>query len=276
MPRRQPPPGTITATEAIKRIGKSLYKYVDKGLLHPQGPATLKHKYYLESEVASIEAQEKAAFEAKFSKMPARFERTRPSDAEGIYNLAVKIFGGPGISADKRREWIETETRGNYVVKRNDTNEVVAYLYVQSLSHQRIERYLKECRGSTVTKEEIRRIEPGTTHEMVIGAIGREPRADKQYTAVLIHGFLQDLETWAREGIEISHFYGYSETVDGIYLSLTMGMKLLGRPRYIDGEGPFFKFVLDVEKTDIPILRPYKRALAQWKQSHQKEIVTQP
>jgi len=268
MPRRQPPPGAITATEAINRIGKSLYKYVEKGLLHPQGPATLKHKYYLESEVARIEAQEKAAFEAKFSKMPAHFTQARPSDAEGIYDLAVRLFGGPGISAKRRREWMEAEPRGNYVLKRNDTNEVVAYLYVQSLSHKRIEQYLKECRGSTVTKEEIRKIEPETTHEIVIGAIGREPRADKQYTAALLHGFAQDLELWGREGIEISRFYGYSETIEGIYLAFTMGMESLGRPRYIDGEGPFFKFVLDVEKKNIPILRPYKRALAEWKQSH--------
>lgn len=109
----------------------------------------------------------------------------------------------------------------------------------------------------------------GSPHEIVLAGIGRDPRADKQYTAVLLRGFAQDLESWGREGIEISRFYTYSETIDGIYLSFLMGMELLEKPRYIDREGPFFKFVLDVGK-DIPFLRPHKRALAEWKQSRQE------
>ncbi len=267
MARRQPPPGCITATEAINRIGKSLYKYVNKGYLHPQGPATLKHKYYLESEVAHIEALEKAAFEEKLRKISAHFAQVRSSDMQSLYELAVKIFGSTTIGTEKRKSWIEKEPKGNYVIKRDDTNEVVAYFYVQSLSHERIMQYMRECRGSTITPEDIRKIESGQ-HEMIIAGIGRDPRADKQYTAALLRGFTRELEQWGHEGIEITHFYAYSETLDGVYLCFTMGMELWKRPRYLDGS-PFFRFVLDVEKSDLPLLQPYKKALTQWKTTHE-------
>ena len=267
MPRRQPPPDCITATEAIQRIGKSLYKYVEKGHLHPQGPATLKHKFYLESEVASIEAQEKRAFETKLHKMPAHFSQARASDMQSLYDLATRIFGSSTISPEKRVAWIEAEARGNYVVKLS-TNEVVSYFYVQALTHDRIMKYMKECRGSTIRPDELLHIRPGAPLEMIIAGIGRDPRADKQYVAAALHGFAQDLAKWASEGIEISKFYAYSETLDGIYLSFSMGMQIWKRPRYIEGEGPFFTFVLDVQSSDIPLLRPYKQALAEYKRAH--------
>src|SRR6266536_4940583 len=113
MPRRQPPPGCITATEAIKLIGKSLYKYVDKGIIHPQGPSTLQHKYYLASEVERVRAIEQSAFEEKINKIPAHFTPALSSDMDSLYDLAVRLFGGVTISAVRRKEWISAEPKGH-------------------------------------------------------------------------------------------------------------------------------------------------------------------
>lgn len=263
--RRPAPPGYLSAGRVAELLGSSrMYKVG----LKKQTPPGLKHGYYLEKEVMAILSADKAFFEAKLTNLPTRYTLAKPSDAEGIYNLAVRIFGASTISAEKRRSWIEAERRGNYVVRRLDTNEILAYFYVQALPHERILQYLRECRGSTIEPDELLPIRPGQKLELIIGGIGRDPRADKQYAAALLHGFANDLERWAKEGIEISHLYAYSETMDGIYLSFAMGMDIWQRPRYLDGEGPFFTFVLDVEKSDASLLKRYKKALQEYRHTH--------
>lgn len=268
--RRPAPPGYITAARAGELLGQSrMYKLAKAGRLQRHTPPGQKHGYYLESEVQSILDADKAFFEEKLHKLPARFAHARPGDMQSLYELANRLFGSITIPPERRREWIEKEPRGHYVMKAEDTNRVVAYLYLLALSHDRILQYMKECRAGNITGEEVQRLTSGTPHEMVIAGIGRDPRADKQYTAALLHGFVQDLERWGSQGIEISRFCAFSETLDGVYLCLSMGMKQWGKPRFRDGS-PCFKFVLEVQESDIPLLRPYKRALAEYRQSHQE------
>lgn len=267
--RRPAPAGYITAAKAGELLGQSrLYKLVEAGRLHRHTPPGQKHGYYSESEVQVILDADRAFFEEKLHKISAHFVQTKPSDIKSLRELAVRMFGEITISEEIRRAWVEKEPRGNYVIKRDDTSEVIAYFYVQSLSHERIMRYMQECRGSTITVDDIRKIEPGQ-HELIVAGIGRDQRADKQYMAVMLHGFAQDMVNWAREGIEITRLYAYSETMDGIFLCFKMGMELIETPRMIRGQ-PHYKFMLDIQKSTHPLISPYKRALAEYKKSHEQ------
>ena len=264
--RKPAPPGYMTPARAAELLGSrsNVYKLAEAGRLHKHTPPGKTHGYYAEIEVQSIIDADKSFFDEKLHKISARFAQTHPDDIHSLRELATRMFGPNTISEEKRRALVEKEPRGNYVLKRDGTNEVIAYFYVQSLTHERILQYMRECRGSTLTPDDIRKIEPGT-HEMIIAGIGRDPRADRQYIAVILHGFARELEQWGREGIEITRFYAYSETIEGVYLCFRMGLELWEKPRYIDGV-PHFKFVLDVETSDIPLLRGYKQALAEYKQ----------
>jgi hypothetical protein len=46
-------------------------------------------------------------------------------------------------------------------------------------------------------------------------------------------------------------------------------MEMFGKPF----KGSRFRYVLDVQQSDIPLLHPYKRALAEWQKAH-KELIT--
>ena len=272
--RREPPPGYMTASDAGNLLGSSAEGFllgpnlVEAGRLHRHSPPEQKHGYYLKSEVDAILEADRDFFEAKLHKVRASFAQTTPADIHSLRELAVRLFGEKTISEDIRRSWVEKEPRGNYIIKLNDTQEVVAYFYVQSLSHERIVHYLHECKGSTVTPDEIRRLEPGQ-HELIVAGIGRDPRADRQYMAVMLHKFSQDMVTWAQEGIEVTKLYAYSETMEGIFLCFKLGMELTEKPRNVRGR-PHYKFVLDIEKSNHPLVSAYKMALAEYKQAHEQ------
>jgi hypothetical protein len=268
--RKPAPPGYITAARAGELLGQSnLYKYTKAGRLHKHVPPGKTHGYYSEEEVNGIIEADKSFFEEKLHKISARFVQARPSDMHSLRELAVRMFGPNTISEEKRRALVEKEPRGNYLLKREGTNEVIAYFYVQSLTHERIMQYMRECRGSTLTPDDIQKIEPGQ-HEMIIAGIGRDPRADRQYMAVMLHGFARELAQWGREGIDITRFYAYSETLEGVMLCFKMGMQLWEQPRYIQG-APHFKFVLDIQASENPLLRGYKQALAEHKQAQEQK-----
>lgn len=62
-PRREAPPGMVNATQAMEILGnKMLYRYIEMGLIHPQGPPHRKHKYYLLSEIEAIHTSDTAFY----------------------------------------------------------------------------------------------------------------------------------------------------------------------------------------------------------------------
>jgi hypothetical protein len=73
------------------------------------------------------------------------------------------------------------------------------------------------------------------------------------------------------KGIIIKKIYATSETVTGIAMGFSVKMEQFGK---LLGAGRF-RFVLDVEKSDLPLLLPYKQALALWKQEHQQGMMRQ-
>ena len=64
-----------------------------------------------------------------------------------------------------------------------------------------------------------------------------------------------------RRGVIISKIYATSETTTGINLAMHAQMKQIGR--ISPGR---YAFELDVASSDLPLLKFYKKALAEWRQ----------
>lgn len=274
--RKGPPPGYIRAGEANRILGGMLYKHIDAGRIQPYKPDTRKYGFYKEEEVKKLADTEKAFFGTEKEKdIGATFSLAIPEDMDSVSELARYLLGSK-ITANQRREWMRTEPRGHYVVKRKD-RIVVAYLYLQPLKHDRMIAYMnKEIRGWDITGDDISPFEPGKPVEVMIGGIGslsdaknaKKDNVGTNYAAVLLRGVFKDVVRLGHEGITISKLYAYSETRDGIAWCTYLGMN-----RYAPPIGRRCTFQLDLEHDEIfnPYLLDYLKALDEWRELHPEQ-----
>lgn len=249
-----------------------LYKYVGKGLINQYGPATLAHKYYRISELEELRDQEKAFYapgpeekEDDGIEHHLTFHQAIANDMEGVYDVAHALFGHT-TSAEDRKPLISYCPVGNYVVR--DNGQIVAFVHIQPLKPDRLAAFLQgDIRGSQIRKDDLECFTPGKPTNVLIksvGAIGKG-KWQQHYIQRLLFGTAREL---GRQGVNLSKVYATSETDTGIAMSIHAGMHALGKI------GPHrFAFELNVPSSDLPALRLYKRAYADWQAEH--ECITQ-
>jgi AAA domain len=114
-------------------------------------------------------------------------------------------------------------------------------------------------------------VKSGTVSEVMIGGIGSDPDVDQDtrsnYVAVLLRGIRRDLEQLGREGIIIDKIYSYSNTLDGIVMSLDLEMQQWKKPR----AHKYCMFVLDIKNSSTFLLQGYKHGLKQYQRSHRQK-----
>lgn len=276
--RKGPPPGYITATEAMEILGnKMLYKYVEKGLIKQHGTEISKHKYYLREEVQSVR-DTLQAFYGEQEEMPTKlsdklkghslqFAQATPDDMEGVYSVASKLFEHT-TSADARKPLVARCPTGNYIVR--DNGAIVAYIHIQPLKRDKLIAFMNgEIRGWQITADDLDCFTPDKTVEVLIKSIGsyHEDNAIRLvYMQRLLNGVAREIGEMGKQGIIIPTIYATSDTPTGIAMSLHAKMQPLGKMKHSDGKR--FAFKLDVATSDLPLLRNYKRAIAEYKRAH--------
>ena len=263
----------MTATEVIKLLGKTFYKYVEAGRIKKIAPEGHKHGFYLASDVHAILRAEQTFSDAKGGQLhntDAVFTFATLGDMDALYTCARKIFGEKTASADIRRAWMRKEPRGHYIVKRISDSAVVAYLYILALKPEYLDDYMHgRLPGRMITPDHIEHFEPGKPAQAaIINSIGSDPDIDQKlrsaYTAMLLRGVRVDMGMLGREGIIIPRIFAWSETTEGIALCTRLGMEAWEAPK---AKRCFF--VLDMEKSNANIIRDYKRGVAEWRTSHE-------
>lgn len=278
MPRKPPPPGAMTAGQAAKVLGVStgmLTIYVRQGKLHRIGPDSRTYKFYDEKEVYALAETENAFFKATeepSETVDATFDLARPDDMDGVYELAIRLFG-QAASADQRREWLAKEARGHYVVRRRRDGKIVASVYLLSIRHDRMLAYMRdEIRARDLTADDILAYEPGVPCEVLVGSIASDPDIDPEtrsaYVAVLLRGVYADLERLGRAGLAFSRIYAWSETPLGLQMALNLEMR-----QWAPSARRRHTFYLDVAESDAFPLQGYKKGFASWQQEHPEQLV---
>lgn len=280
MPRKQPPQGYLTSAEAAEILNCSVgmvYNYERAGQLHRKFPPRRKQGFYQESEVRALAGGLAEFFESEVDSLNADFEFSRATedDTEGIYKVAASLFGST-TSAEARKPLIKLCPDGNYILKRN--GKVVAYIHIQPLKHERLMAFMRgEIRGHHITADDLDCFAPGKPVECLVKSIGavktigatEEAKRINQlnYLRRLLRGTAREMAKLGSNGIIITKLYATSETVTGIEMGFSAKMEQYGKPL----KGGRFRFVLDIEKSDLPLLQPYKRALAKWHKTHDKK-----
>lgn len=285
MPRKQPPDGYLTAKEAINILGINegmLYAYVRNGSLQRIVPAGRKQGFYLKAQVEAFASELRGFFEGsepdKLSVRDLEFAQATPDDMEGVYKVALSLFGKT-TSAEARKPIVARCPEGNYIVrrlKRNASGEVVskttvAYIHIQPLKHDRLIAFMNgEIRGKDITSDDLDPFEPGKVVNCLVKSVGaynnvgltEETRRynHDRFMYVLLKGTVAELAKMGSKGCNIEKFYATSETLTGIRMAHNAGMKDFGKP-FREGR---FRYVLDVQESDLSLLIPYKRALAEY------------
>jgi hypothetical protein len=279
MARKQPPVGYLTSSEVASILQCSVgmvYNYEKAGQLHKRIPPGRKQGFFLESEVRTLAAGLASFFEMPLTEgmEPERgnliFSQAIPEDMEGVYRVATSLFGST-TAAEARKPLVERCPEGNYVVKRN--GKVVAYVHIQPLKHERMMAFMRgEIRGKDLTVNDLDGFEGGKTVECLIKSVGatkligttEATQRENQllYLRILLRGTALAMADLGRKGVTITKMYATSETVTGIEMGFNAGMEQLGKPL----KGGRFRFVLDVATSDLFILKPYKYALAEWRE----------
>lgn len=272
--RFKPPIGYITSTEALKKLGKSLYKYVDDGRIRKVVPDGHKHGFYNEEDVQKMLVAQNvinsATKEGSLRNQEAVFSYATMGDMDALYTMAVKLFPRTA-SAEIRRAWMRKEPRGHYLMKRVSDGAVVAYFYLLCLRPDRLADYLHGSLPSrAITPDDIEIFTIGRpVQACVMAGIGSDPDVPQElrslYTAMLLRGVRQDMGHMGHEGIIIPRLYAFSETTEGIAMCARLGMQQWEPP-----QGKRCTFYLEMEESSASIIRDYRRGLADWKAAHQQ------
>lgn len=280
MPRKQPPEGYLTSAQAAQILGCSVgmvYNYERAGQLHRKIPPGRKQGFYVLSEVKALAEGLSGFFETPIEESKAEkdhliFSQATPDDMEGVYKVAASLFGDT-TSVEARMPLVALCPEGNYVVKNN--GKVVAYIHIQPLKHDRLMAFMRgEIRGKHITAQDLDCFTPGKSIECLIksvGAVKNIGNTDEdcrhnqlRYLFKLLRGTALEMAKLGEKGVNITKIYATSETVTGIAMAFSAKMEQFGKPL---GMGRF-RFVLDVEKSVLPLLHPYKQAFAKWKEEN--------
>ena len=256
-----------TASQVKAKLGindSTLYAYVRNGdLQRIIPPGHKKQGYYPRSEVDRL-ARELEAFFAARKKQASVFSLASEEDIPVCVQITQATLGNVVhyqlTPAETRIAWLRKNPEIFYILKQE--GEIVGYAGIIPMRREKIEQVLRDAAFmKDITPEEIEEFTPGKPLDLYVMTLVLRPdlsMADKHvYGARLIANLLDKLIELGKRGIEIRTLFARSGTLDGILLLQHMGFTS------IQSETNQHNFVIEVEKSGLPIIQQYREALRQ-------------
>ena len=262
-----------SASEARKKLGgiagESLKRLVDNGQIRKViPPGNKKRGLYVKEDVDKLAAAMEQFMEIyslteSNKEKPELVQAQSWEDIEATIEIDRQYFGDQIHSPEKRRYWFQICPNGDYVLKHHGV--IVGYFSIQGIKQEAVERLFINKKGDPKAyAEDMEPLEPGKPLQAYISMIAVKPdeaqTSRKTYGMLLLMGLEKVFSNFAKQGIDIRTIWAKSTTVPGIKLCRDFGFTELG---YI-GSGRI-GFKLNVEKSDLPIARRYREALAEYK-----------
>lgn len=270
------PSGFYSGKEAAERLNMpiaSFYRRVRKGEIKKHTPPGATEGYY-EKKVINEMAHQRAMFMLVHSIEPITFSRAQSEeDIKGIVDLCIDIYGQGGTpSYDARMEIWRKNPEVYYVVRQEGV--IAGYISLIWFDEEALDVLMgqkpKQSRQSSAGTgvysitgaEHVNQFVEGQPIDSLFISLGVRPgfapTEHVEYAYKLLRGTLDTLIGFARRGMPVRKLYGTSERGDGIRIARKIGMKEIKYP----GD-PLFRYELDVETSNSPLLQPYKQTLAE-------------
>jgi hypothetical protein len=262
MKRGQPPAGYITATEAKLKLDIDdgmLYSYVQQKRIRRFVPPGRKQGFYLEADVDAL-AQ---VIRQTYGQLASEIHFQRSTDIKDLIEcseIARDVYGDEGTPVATRLKWIEKNPEILYLLK---AEHVEGYCYILPLERETIDAVMRDEKSlKDVMESDIKRFASGDPLDIYLMSLVIKSGPDKLYkrllSSQLIVGLMSVLRELARRGVVIRTLSARSRFPEGIRLLRDMGFSDYD----VQSPNPEFSyFILDVEQSNAPFIRRYKRDL---------------
>lgn len=270
MKRGQPPAGYITATEAKQKLDIDdgmLYSYVQQKKIRRFVPPGRKQGFYLEADVNALAQVIRQAY----SQLASQIHFQRSTDIKDLIEcseIAKEIYGDEGTPVATRLRWIEKNPEILYLIK---ADHVEGYSYILPLERETIDAVLSDEKSlKDLTDSDIRQFTSGDPIDIYLMSLVIKPGADKLYkrllSSQLIAGLMNVLRELARRGVVIRTLIARSRFSEGVRLLRDMGFSDYTAQ---SSDARFSYFIIEVEQSNAPFIRRYKRDLQRFQRGDQ-------
>jgi len=255
-----------TASEARDRLGgmssSSFKRLVDSGKIRKVVPPGKTQGRYIREDVDKLaEAMEQFVQIYSASEPAEKLEFSQAkgkNDIQETVQIARQNLGDNAYELEKRMAWFKYTPKGDYILKHEGV--AIGYFSMQAIKPESIDHVFNHKSGRSVQLEDMLLIEPGRQLDVHISGIGIKKgisrQQAKQYGMILLNKLFDTLIDLGNQGVDIRRIWAKSSTVAGIKLCRELGFTELG---YINDEQ--IGFVLDLEKSDLPAIKQYRRVL---------------
>ena len=268
--KQQKFPGFYTAAEVREILNiteGTLYNYARSGLLTRRVPPGRKYALYDGESVDKLATQQK---EFASSRSPRKYHRIRfltgtPEDMPQTAALIQKLFDSyPNV--ERWKLWIQRNPRIFYLLKSGE--QIAGCAFMMPHSQEKINDILAHEATPTILPEEVDVFEPWKPMHLYIRTVGIDPDVAKgerrTLGALMVGNLIKVVLQLGSEGVDIRTIVSRSETMDGIRLLRHMGFTEI--PSVTSSRN----FIIDVERSGIPIIQDYKKLLQRWQATHEQ------
>lgn len=265
--RYRPPFGYISSTEAIKRLGKSLYRYVEEGRIEKLVPKGHKHGFYREADIDAILAYEQV-FTDNYKRGQWRnhptttFERATEADIPTIIDIDSRTFGIPAAPIEISLQWLLKCPESFYVL-RNQEGNIVGYESHLFLTQDTIKQFIRD-EIDIIPASKVEDCQPGKPLHMYVLAIAIDPtykgKQKHEYGSSIVRGLFSYFLELGERGIDIETITARSYKPDGLRLLRKMGIPQLKSP--VPGK---CLFSVNVKESGFSLFEQYTKHLEDWK-----------
>ncbi len=257
-----------TAKEAQERLGmnRDKFNYIIKTRKIERVPFLGGYGYYKKSEIDNL-ADEIELFLLIGETAELQYRTATLDDLDDEINLAALNFGRK--RAEATREARERFLRANPEITHYlySDDHMVAAINLVPLTHDAILEFREGKRGWLFDANHINRFEPGHRLECIIIDMMTTTKVTldqrHRYASYLLRDFVHTtLNDWAERGVDISTIDACGGTEDGERILQRAGFEYLGKRDDRD------MYRLDIDTSNLPLLKAYKETLDKWKQQH--------
>src|SRR2546430_2885814 len=222
--------------------------------------------YYKKTDIDQI-AAEIDAFLLFGESLDLQYRTATLDDVNAEIELAALNFGTKRAEATREHRTRFIQANPQITHHLYSRGELVASINLVPLAHSAFPEFRTGKRGWLFDVSEIEQFEQGHRLECIIidcMTTTNAPKDRRFRFASLLLGNLARVTfvDWAHQGIDIMSIDACGGTEDGRRILKRAGFELLG----IYGERDIYH--LDIDKSDLPLLKDYKAALAAWKNRH--------
>ncbi len=265
--RGHPPTGYYTAAQAKRKLGNigdgMLRSYVQRGKIEKFTPRERKQGFYKREDVDRLARVQDEFFDEPDQPGP-QFQQATKEDMPELVNFLIEVFGG-GNTLKKRLQWYEKNPETAFILR--NKGKIVGCVYVLPLTLEKIETILSDpTPGSTrsITAEDIQMYTPNEPAYLYIVSMGVKPgtsdMAKRARGQTLIRGLIRFLIDLGKRGIHIQLITARTDSRDGINLLRHAGFT------EVESATQSRNFIIEVDRSGMPLIMPYKRAFQEWKE----------